>query len=228
MNDTEFIELLNLYLDHEISPADAARLEAEVQRNAARYRVYREYCQMHKACALLSLDHAVEAPAAAVFGSPRRSWANPFAIGGLMAAAACAAFVFVNRTPTVAPSAGAAVAHSETSNANIAPAKGGVVIAASETPRNIPQTVTVSPHRSEYSVTPVMHTLRLTNNNLSNDTVQDVRLNWIENLQLASVPQVPADSLRFETKTAPKNNPRGFESNSNQEPVEYNAIQFQR
>ena len=32
MKDSEFLELLNLYLDHEISPADAARLEAEVRR----------------------------------------------------------------------------------------------------------------------------------------------------------------------------------------------------
>ena len=29
MKDSEFLELLNLYLDHEISPADAARLEAD-------------------------------------------------------------------------------------------------------------------------------------------------------------------------------------------------------
>ena len=36
MKDNEFIELLNLYLDHEISQEDAARLEAEVQRNPAR------------------------------------------------------------------------------------------------------------------------------------------------------------------------------------------------
>ena len=35
MKDSEFIELLNLYLDHEISTADAARLEAEVQANPA-------------------------------------------------------------------------------------------------------------------------------------------------------------------------------------------------
>ena len=46
MKDSEFIELLNLYLDHEISVADAARLEAEVQGSPARRRVYREYCQM--------------------------------------------------------------------------------------------------------------------------------------------------------------------------------------
>lgn len=228
MNDTEFIELLNLYLDHEISPSDAARLESEVQRKAARYRVYREYCQMHKACALLSLDHAVEAPAVATFEASRSAWANPFAIGGLMAAAACAAFVFVNRPPTVVPSQRSVVA--ETQSSMRAPANRDVVVAVAttETTRSIPQTVTVSPRRSEFHVTPVMHTLRLTNTELASDTVQDVRLNWIENLQLSSIPQVPADSLRFETKATPKTNSRSFESGALQGPMEYNAIQFQR
>jgi hypothetical protein len=32
MNDREFIELLNLYLDHEIAPADAARRQPERSR----------------------------------------------------------------------------------------------------------------------------------------------------------------------------------------------------
>src|SRR3954466_4938332 len=98
MKDKEFIELLNLYLDHEISVADAARLEAEVQRNPARYRVYREYCQLHKACTLLSPAHAAEVPAVVEFESRTGGWRNPFAIGGIMiAAAAAVAFVFLNR-----------------------------------------------------------------------------------------------------------------------------------
>jgi hypothetical protein len=226
MNDTQFIELLNLYLDHEISPSDAARLEAEVQRNAARYRVYREYCQMHKACALLSLDSAAEVPATTTFTPQRSTWANPFAIGGLMAAAACAAFVFVNRAPTTAaPNQSSVVAG--TAPAAATPA---VVAVSSESARNLPQmvTVSVSPRRSEFQTTPVIHTLRLMNTDLTADRVQDVRLNWIETLQLTSMPQVPADALRFEMKTAPKNNPRGFESGPLQEPMEYNAIQFQR
>ena len=36
MKDPEFIELLNLYVDHEITSVDAARLEAEVAQNPAR------------------------------------------------------------------------------------------------------------------------------------------------------------------------------------------------
>ena len=35
MKDSEFIELLNLYLDHEISAADAVRIEAEVMTGDA-------------------------------------------------------------------------------------------------------------------------------------------------------------------------------------------------
>ena len=33
MKDTKFIELLNLYLDHQISETDAAALEAEIRQN---------------------------------------------------------------------------------------------------------------------------------------------------------------------------------------------------
>ena len=56
MKDQEFIELLNLYLDHEISPADAARLEAEVQSNLPRRALYNQYCRMQKACTSLGAD----------------------------------------------------------------------------------------------------------------------------------------------------------------------------
>ena len=51
MKDSEFLELLNLYLDHEITPADAARLEAEVRADPERRRTYLQYCRMQKACA---------------------------------------------------------------------------------------------------------------------------------------------------------------------------------
>jgi hypothetical protein len=227
MNDTEFIELLNLYLDHEISPADATRLEAEVQRVPVRYRVYREYCQMHKACALLSLDHAVEVPATTAFESTRRTWANPFAIGGLMAAAACVAFVLLNRAPALTPSDGLAVMESS-SPAAAAASNSKAALDASKSVQGIAQAETVSPHQAEFRATPVMHTLRLTSDEVATATVQDVRLNWIDALQLSSIPQVPADSLRFETKTAPKGNLRSFDSSPMQGPMEYNAIQFQR
>lgn len=109
MKDTKFIELLNLYLDHQISETDAAALEAEIRQNPARHRLYRQYCQMHKACAQLSSQFTAEAPARASVvrdRSARRLAPLAYFGAGLAAAAACVAVVVMNRpaaTPTGAP-----------------------------------------------------------------------------------------------------------------------------
>jgi hypothetical protein len=113
MNDTEFIELLNLYLDHEISTADAARLEAEVQTNIARRRIYHQYCRMQKACKLAAADFHIDPVVATAAASDKKVVAfNPaaaaasrrqraggrYTIGTFAALAACAAVVFVSRS----------------------------------------------------------------------------------------------------------------------------------
>jgi hypothetical protein len=102
MKDHEFLELLNLYLDHEISAADAARLEAEVQGNATHRGTYLEYCRMQKACTLLAKDFADQPAEKKVIAfEPRRSaWASgTVAVGGLAVAAACVALVLMKRAP---------------------------------------------------------------------------------------------------------------------------------
>jgi len=48
MNEREFRELLNLYLDREITSANADRLEREVRSNAGRHRTYLQYCRMQQ------------------------------------------------------------------------------------------------------------------------------------------------------------------------------------
>ena len=104
MKDSEFKELLNLYLDHEISADDAARLEAEVQGNPARRRLYRDYCRMQKACKVLAQDFASEGDAPAdpkVIAFPATGSANRrtgWYVGATVAAAAaCVALVFVSQ-----------------------------------------------------------------------------------------------------------------------------------
>jgi hypothetical protein len=113
MKDTEFIDLLNLYLDHEISPADAARLEAEVQTNAARRRIYQQYCRMQKACKMVAADFTSEAevagaahekkvvafdPDAVSAAVAARKRSNTFyTVGTFAALAACVAVIFVKR-----------------------------------------------------------------------------------------------------------------------------------
>jgi len=108
MNDSEFIDLLNLYLDHEISAVDAARLEAEVQRDPERQKIYRQYCRMQKACKLLTADFQPEtAPATsrkviafnhvAAVAAPRHYTGGFYTVGAVAAAAACVAIIFIGR-----------------------------------------------------------------------------------------------------------------------------------
>jgi hypothetical protein len=115
MKETRFIELLNLYVDQQLTGAEAAELEAELQGRPERRRTYQQYCRMQKACtqlfeherrnapASLTLARAVAAadekivsfPAAAVRRS-RLRYAS-----GLAAMAACVAFVLIlQRSPT--------------------------------------------------------------------------------------------------------------------------------
>lgn len=103
MKESKFIELLNLYVDNQISPADAAWLESEIQQKPARRQIYRQYCQMHKACVLLAENFRTSAPAAVAAGKViefqphgRRLIRATYALGAF-AAAACVALVVMNR-----------------------------------------------------------------------------------------------------------------------------------
>lgn len=63
MNDARFRELLNLYLDRRLTPAEAAELETEVMSRPDRRRLYNDYCRMQRACRLLFEDECKNAPA---------------------------------------------------------------------------------------------------------------------------------------------------------------------
>ncbi len=104
MTHDKFIELLNLYLDGELPPAQAAELEREIAASPDRHRIYRNYCQMQNACAVLSerfRDDAAPAPhfrQGRVVELPRRASGDWFKSLGLVfggAAAACVAFVVI-------------------------------------------------------------------------------------------------------------------------------------
>lgn len=132
MKDSEFIALLNLYLDHEISAADAARLEAEVQNNPDRRKVYQQYCRMQKACKLLATDFTADVAktpaaveprskkvvafdaAAAEAASARRARMGTFyTLGTIAAAAACVAIIFVGRSRQAAADEASIIAQHE-------------------------------------------------------------------------------------------------------------------
>jgi len=107
MKDAEFIELLNLYLDHEISAVDATRLEAEVQRSPEKRRIYQQYCRMQKACKMVAVDFESESAAAPgdlakkvvafePLAEPRKSLRAIYVLGAV-AAAACVVLIFNSR-----------------------------------------------------------------------------------------------------------------------------------
>jgi len=109
ISDKKFIELLNLYLDHEISAKEVRMLEAEILRNPARHTIYRQYCAMHKGCLELASTFAPQSEVAATRNASSAREvaldreARPLSrdkfgwgawVGGLGLAAACGALVF--------------------------------------------------------------------------------------------------------------------------------------
>ena len=105
MSEREFLELLNLYLDREITPADADRLEREIRADASRHRTYLQYCRMQQAVRLLGTagDIGSEARTAAVPASRKvvsgDRWGSRWVWTGALAAAALILLVLGVRRP---------------------------------------------------------------------------------------------------------------------------------
>ena len=105
MKENRFVELLNLYIDRQITAAETAELEAEIQANPKRQAVYRQYCKIHSATKLVYESFragAPEQPAAPagrtgvveLFETRRRRQHWAYYTGGI-AVAACLALLFV-------------------------------------------------------------------------------------------------------------------------------------
>ena len=112
MRESRFIELLNLYVDQQLSPVEAAELEAEISKNPVRRRTYQQYCRMQKACNRLFEEERAQAPGSITLSKalldadrkivafPNQSqgrWQRGIYVAGLMGAAACVAFVVSSR-----------------------------------------------------------------------------------------------------------------------------------
>lgn len=62
MKDARFKELLNLHLDHRLSPAEAEEMEAALRADPARRKALRDYEAMQSACAALFARTEARAP----------------------------------------------------------------------------------------------------------------------------------------------------------------------
>lgn len=226
MKDSEFIELLNLYLDHEISAADAARLEAEVLGNPARRSLYQDYCRMQKACRLLGQDFAIEAPArddkvvafeAGVSTSRRTGF---YAVGGLLAAAACLTFIFVARNNDRAPTMPARADMAAVAAPNPERAIGRTVSmpAATEEPRAVLV--------NALSLGATSTTRTADSNSLFVATDRGATpFEWMRTVQLAPVQRLPIEEFRFDAH-APQSERFYKVGAPHQGTQEFNAIRY--
>ena len=246
MKDAEFLELLNLYLDHEITSADAARLEAEVQSNPDRRRIYHEYCRMQKACALLAKDFSEQPTERKIAAfEPRRSAWSPglLATGGITLAAAGVTLVLMNRMPTTEPRASApaqtTVAVTATVPAPVTektPAAIAAAPTAAEPATLIARTVTVSPRRAELRPMLASVPLRLAGANTTNAEAllaaarqnAQAQFEWMKSVQLAPIQQLPMDELRLDARSPLQPASRTYSSGQAvQGTVEMTAFRFQ-
>jgi len=108
MKEPRFIELINLYVDRQISPAETAELEAEIQTSPRHRKIYQQYCHMHRATKMVYETFRANAEQPVV--EPSRSGGSVASFeysrkqtsrtrwlysGAGLAAAACFAFVMV-------------------------------------------------------------------------------------------------------------------------------------
>jgi hypothetical protein len=210
MKDSEFIELLNLYLDHEITPDKAALLEAEVGRDPARRELYRQYCRMQKACVVLGQQfdsapaHAAQTAALLSLGSARKSHAGLWATG-LMAVAAAAAIALLPRLHPAAPAAAAV--------ALVAPVAAPAGLA-----------------RSDFQPVFVARALAPSAGNALFPSESPAgQFAWIQQVQVTPLGSLQAEPLRFTPKPTLEfgSRPEG-ERSSGAGPEEKAAFQFQR
>lgn len=227
MKESKFIELLNLYVDHEITPAEAAELETEIQRNPERRQVYLQYCRIQKGCTVLAEHFRTEAPEPAVpvtKTSARSRAVSGWIYAGGLAAAACAAFVVTLRLRQPAP----AVPDNEQ------PAQ-ELVAATAPAPVTLQRPVNEPRTRMDFQPVLVSHTLHL--NSLvpaepeltSLASSEQPRLDWLQNVRLSPLRPLTTDELRFDTRaSAMPAESRVYAGRKPVGTVEMTAFQFQR
>lgn len=218
MTDRKFTELLNLYLDHELSAADATLLEAEIQRSPERRRRYRQYCQMQKACTLLAEDFRTEAPEAgkvtAFPGARRRNIARSFYALGAVAAAACVAFLVIGRQSSSGPAAQPATSLAQTGPT----ARPLLTMPAASRSSGELQTVFTAQSLAALNNVPVTDALAAEASRL--------RYEWIKQVHMSSL---DLESVPFETSPSAEPDSRTFGSKRPFDAqVEMTAYRFQR
>ncbi len=228
MTNHKFTELLNLYLDNEISLEDAAILEAEIQQDPARRALYQQYCRIQKGCSQMADVFGEQgkliAPAKiSLKRKVSRSHFAPWATGLGLAAAAGFALVLMNSDPVAVE--------------NVTIAKNRATEPKAQAVERISQEVLVNYDLPEYNRTPTelhpVFTPTLISILLSDQTARSLyvngqteRFDWMDRMNFDS-PQ--NEKFSFQVRPAVASGQRTFRSQRPIEgQVEMTAFQFQR
>lgn len=236
MNEARFIELLNLYIDQELSADEVGELEREIARNPARRRTYDQYCRMHRGCALLfenarsqaprfaKLDRAAQEVDEKVLAFPhsadanvvRGPWGRVAWAGGVAAALAVAAL----QGPTIL-------------TALRGPTESVPVSGATAVAKGAPATTPSAPvaaRQSDYQLVGMVNR-RPDTSRLTFQPVVTPEADWTHRFELTPLQRVSVESLRFASESADAEN-RTFGGSQPftpaQSAVEFSAFQFQK
>lgn len=257
MKESRFLELLNLYIDQEITPDEAALLEQEILRSSDRRKIYVQYCRMHRASTVLfdryrsgnapsgdklaqaardADEKVLEFPAVA----PRKSVRTWGYAVGTLAAAACLTLVVVNRDFQTAPTHSDPVAmeaQRQTSARPLGAADAGstpmtTVLVASKSSAAAPtnSNTEMNSYQSAFVVKPLGQDSYPNFGNADFQQNQQLAAwDWMRRLQMTPVRIVPAADLIFESKPALQQDPRTFRSlRPIPATIEMTAFQFQK
>jgi hypothetical protein len=221
MKESRFIELLNLYVDQQLSPVEAAELESEITKSIERRRTYQQYCRMQKACNRLFEEERAQAPGSITLSQAlldadrkivafpsqsRGGWQRGVYVAGLLGAAACVAFVVSTRRISSSTTDFSRGAVTSTSAPSVKP----LILAPNASPAGAVVNVTNS---SNPTVKPELYTVftaharRLTSspdsadNALASDAVTDrASFDWMQRVNLQPLRKTPVDDLAFESR----------------------------
>jgi hypothetical protein len=223
MKESRFIELINLYIDRQIGPEEAAELEAEIARSPAHRRTYLQYCRMHRACTLLfenfhapatSLNQALSQAEGKVTAFPTRGYRLArISLGMGLAAAACVAFMLVNRQASTSTLA-AKPSVSEVAQVNVPPESFHLAAAA---------------RPAEFKTVLTVNKLSLANNRAASDA-ERAAFDWMRQIELSPMPAVDNNENVFGPQNeTPPSDLRFPHVRSDDQPVaEMASFQFQR
>lgn len=230
MKQDKFIELLNLYLDLEISLEDATRLEEEIQRSPERRKLYREYCQMQKGCSLIAEKFSESDQTEPIFTgetlrTKRGGYGGWYAGVGALAAACVAVVIVLQSNQSI-----------EVSESTMIAAVSAETVVASAPQANLTSSRLAMPvFAANDTKLQTVFTPKLINTPATAESARaffaretEAGFDWMENVQLDPIESDPSEMV-FSVEPALKQAPRTYRGRRSFEgEVEMTAFQFQR